>query len=457
MYDGTNGLTKSNVLGKFDFVYEFRDEKGAHQFASFMKGKHSNVNILIIQTGIKLYHATVREKYMKQKKDSIPLYSNDNLIAQFLESAPGKEIKSAIEFDSVMKELDFSDNKQTSFLFNFFSGEVQLPHQHEASTKIQTTETLGFRAGRKGFKKLSKVLRKISRKANRRSSFFMRSGLSKSEFQKVAKRARINKRRGNGVHCATKCMHKVKKYPVKVCTKLFKKGRKHRRCQWSKVKDICSRKCKFGAKRCWRVCSKKSCYGKQVTVCKRKCHRHKHCYRECKYRKVKNCFYDRIPGNWIHKCKKVWKSKGYRKCLRSCTHYTTKCSDYCSHVKVSRKYRKCQLYMVRGATVKKRCSYGKYHHKCSKLCSLKKMCGTVCKKKLCNGRYVKQCKYKCWRGSKCVRRCTKNRQVKCYMRRVPAKYANRCWNMLQKKTVKRCFKKCFRVVKHISMNKIQKK
>ena len=50
-YDGVNGLTTSNVLQNFDFVYEFINERGAHQFASFMKGKHINVNFLIIQTG----------------------------------------------------------------------------------------------------------------------------------------------------------------------------------------------------------------------------------------------------------------------------------------------------------------------------------------------------------------------------------------------------------------------
>eukprot|EP01080_Neovahlkampfia_damariscottae_P012398 gene12398-6065_t len=292
-----------------------------------------------------------------------------------------------------------------------------------------------------GFKKLRKNFRKQFRKG------WNKRGLTKSQLiqkritlTKMAKSLmrRAHDRKNLGVKCASRCMNKVK----------LVQGRKVRRCSWKKLKSLCYNKCRYGAKRCWKVCSKKDCFGKQVTVCRSKCVKNKKCRRECKYRKVKSCFFDRIPGKYIKTCSKVWKSKTFKTCLKLCTKKTTHCSKKCSKVRVVRKYKRCQRYLVERACETKKCSFGKYFSKCSAHCAKKKICGTKCKFERCDGGPKKRvCKYKCWTGRNCIKRCASVRQMKCYMLRIPAKYSNRCWNMLRSGTVKKCYKKCFNVVK----------
>eukprot|EP01080_Neovahlkampfia_damariscottae_P002223 gene2223-2397_t len=255
------------------------------------------------------------------------------------------------------------------------------------------------------------------------------------------------------ISCATKCMKKVKKIPVKYCTKHFKLGKKYRKCTWKKLKALCKHKCKLGAKRCWNVCKYKKCYGKKVKVCKRKCFQKRKCCNQCQYRKLKSCWYDRLPGKIVTKCKKVWKSKKFRHCVKRCTYTTNHCSKKCAYVKIPKKYKKCVRYIKKKSSVKKICSFKKWINKCNKICQKKRYCANKCYWTTCDGKKIRKCKYKCWKGKSCKNVCCKHKQIKCYMKRVPAKYATRCKSYFTLKKVKKCYKKCFKKVKVVLIKK----
>jgi hypothetical protein len=245
------------------------------------------------------------------------------------------------------------------------------------------------------------------------------------------------------INCASKCMKKVKKYPVQECIKQFKLGKKVQKCTWKKVKGCCKHKCKFGAKRCWNVCKYKKCYGKRVKVCRRKCYRNKKCYDQCKYRKLKSCWYDRLPGKLVNVCKKVWKSKTFRHCIKRCTHSSTHCRNKCALIKVPKKYTKCVKYIKRKPTVKKQCSFKKWIKKCNNFCKKKRFCANHCYWTTCDGKKIRKCKYKCHIGKKCKNVCCKHKQIKCYLKRIPAVYATKCQDYFTLNKVKKCYKKCF--------------
>jgi hypothetical protein len=249
--------------------------------------------------------------------------------------------------------------------------------------------------------------------------------------------------------CVTSCMKGVKQIPYRHCVKSFKRGAVYRKCGLRGVKRICFNKCKNGHQKCWNVCKIQDCYGKKVKVCKRQCLKGRQCYKTCVVKKVRSCWFDRTAGKWVTACKKIWRNVPFNKCLKKCTVTTVSCSKKCVRVAGDSGKRtiKCQKYLVQKGSTKRQCSLSGYFKKCKNYCHNKKFCKKQCRKTLCDGKFILKCAYRCWKGKSCATHCTKHRQMRCYIRRIPSKYASRCYNVLKDTSVNRCFNKCFTKVK----------
>eukprot|EP01080_Neovahlkampfia_damariscottae_P002390 gene2390-2854_t len=248
--------------------------------------------------------------------------------------------------------------------------------------------------------------------------------------------------------CVSSCMKGVKKIPYTKCVRSFKQGKVVRRCGLKGVKRLCSKKCKHGRKQCWNVCKTQNCYGKKVRVCKRKCKVGRSCYKTCVFKKVRSCWYDRTSGKWVNSCKRIWRNVPFRRCLKNCTVTTSSCSRKCSKVLgKSKRYRVCKKYLVSKSATKKVCSLGKYYKKCKKFCRHQKYCKKQCRTSICEGKRVLKCKYVCYRGKSCRNHCTKHKQVRCYISRIPPRYASRCFTAFKRRRVNRCVTKCFKKVR----------
>lgn len=248
--------------------------------------------------------------------------------------------------------------------------------------------------------------------------------------------------------CVSTCMKQVKRIPYTKCVRSFKAGKVYRRCGLRGVKRVCFNKCKAGKKQCWNVCKTQDCYGKKVRVCKRQCKVGKSCYKTCVVKKVRSCWFDRTAGKWVQACKRIWRNVPFKKCIKKCTVTTVSCSKKCSVVLGSAKrFRVCKKYLVSKASKKRVCSLGKYFTKCKAYCQHKKFCKKQCRNTLCDGKRILKCKYVCYRGRTCRNQCTKHRQVRCYIRRIPSRYASRCYTALKRSRVNKCVNKCFKKVR----------
>eukprot|EP01080_Neovahlkampfia_damariscottae_P008736 gene8736-684_t len=129
----------------------------------------------------------------------------------------------------------------------------------------------------------------------------------------------VGRKLNHGEECTIQCSKTyIKNFNSSQCKEYYKDGNTLSKCSWNRQIDICKHKCLSGPKRCHRICSTKECYGKQVQVCQKKCTSGEQCVSECIYRKYKNCYFDRLPGYLIDRCKSVFQNDKNKSCLKRC-------------------------------------------------------------------------------------------------------------------------------------------
>jgi len=93
------------------------------------------------------------------------------------------------------------------------------------------------------------------------------------------------------------------------CRRVLKDGATVQKCLCNEYDRICEFQCK--KKKCFQVCKDKEvevmeadiCVKRHLRICQKRCIKDpEDCQKECKWRKMKLCYQDRLPGKHAEDC-----------------------------------------------------------------------------------------------------------------------------------------------------------
>lgn len=202
----------------------------------------------------------------------------------------------------------------------------------------------------------------------------------------------VEKIRENLSRKQDRCLDLIDDKRVEKCRNLLIKGANVQKCLCHQYDKVCEFQCQQKEK-CFNFCKEKEveiqvgdiCVKKKVRVCQKRCIKNKKvCKRECKWRKLKQCYQDRLPGKYSEECSFIFNNSSYQKCMKNASdRCQLNCLQKCKHVRMPYYYKACFSKVIPGKTVK-HCSQLKFKRECKQTCKNTKQCFQQCRnEKIC--------------------------------------------------------------------------